>query len=70
MFDRVITADESWILKYDPETKRQCYEWKKPGEVRAKKAHVQIAYDDFSTSKPSVTTLGDQEANCNCCLLC
>jgi len=23
MFDRVITADETWCFQYDPETKRQ-----------------------------------------------
>ena len=26
-FSRVITGDESWILEYDPETKRQSGEW-------------------------------------------
>ena len=26
-FSRVITGDESWILEYDPETKRQSREW-------------------------------------------
>ena len=28
-FSRVITGDESWILEYDPETKRQSREWQK-----------------------------------------
>ena len=27
IFSRVITDDESWILEYDPETKRQSREW-------------------------------------------
>ena len=26
-FSRVITGDESWIMEYDPETKRQSREW-------------------------------------------
>jgi len=26
-FSRIITGDESWILEYDPETKRQSWEW-------------------------------------------
>ena len=26
-FSRVITGDESWILEYEPETKRQSWEW-------------------------------------------
>ena len=26
-FSHVITGDESWILEYDPETKRQSWEW-------------------------------------------
>ena len=26
-FSRVITRDESWILEYDPKTKRQSREW-------------------------------------------
>jgi len=26
VFSRIITGDESWILEYDPETKRQNWE--------------------------------------------
>ena len=35
---RVITGDESWVYSYDPETKRQCSQWKSPMSPRPKKA--------------------------------
>jgi len=34
----VITADETWSLEYDPETKRQRCQWKSPTSPRPKKA--------------------------------
>ena len=37
---RVITCDESWILKYDPETKRQIREWHTANSPRPKKARM------------------------------
>ena len=39
-FSRVITGDESWILKYDPETKRQSREWHTANSPRPKKARM------------------------------
>lgn len=33
----IVTGDESWCLKYDPETKRQSSEWRSPGSPRQKK---------------------------------
>jgi hypothetical protein len=38
ILQRVITGDESWIYKYDPETKRQSEEWKHSGSPRSNKA--------------------------------
>jgi hypothetical protein len=35
---RIITGDESWIYIYDPETKQQSSQWKRPQSSRAKKA--------------------------------
>lgn len=35
---RVITADESWIYGYDPETKQQSSQWKSPQSPRPQKA--------------------------------
>jgi histone-lysine N-methyltransferase SETMAR len=35
---RIITADESWVYGYDPETKRQSSQWKSPTSPRPKKA--------------------------------
>ena len=35
---KVITGDESWVYGYDPETKQQFSEWKRPDEPRPKKA--------------------------------
>jgi len=34
----VITGDESWVYRYDPETKQQSSQWKSPGSPRPKKA--------------------------------
>ena len=37
-FDALVTCDESWIYCYDPETKRQSFQWKHAGSPRPKKA--------------------------------
>ena len=39
-FNRVITGDESWILEYDPKTKRQSREWHIANSPRPKKARM------------------------------
>ena len=39
-FSRIITGDESWILEYDPETKRQSREWHTANYPRPKKARM------------------------------
>ena len=39
-FSRVITGDESWILEYDPETKRQSREWRTAKSPHPKKARM------------------------------
>jgi len=39
-FSRVITGDESWILEYAPETKRQSREWHTAKSPRPKKARM------------------------------
>ena len=39
-FSCVITCDESWILEYDPETKRQSREWDTANSPRPKKARM------------------------------
>jgi len=39
-FSRVITGDESWILEYDPETKRQSQEWHTANSPRPKKVRM------------------------------
>ena len=36
--DALVTCDGSWIYFYDPETKRQCSQWKHIGSPRPKKA--------------------------------
>ena len=38
VLDGFVTCDESWIYYYDPETKRQTFQWKHPGSPRPKKA--------------------------------
>ena len=38
--DKVITGDESWVLDYDPETKRQSSEWHTKSSPRPKKARM------------------------------
>jgi len=39
-FSRVITGDESWILEYDPKTKRQSREWHTEISPRPKKSRM------------------------------
>jgi len=39
-FSRVITGDESWILEYDPETKRPSREWHTTNSPRPKKERM------------------------------
>jgi len=39
-FNRVFTGVESWILEYDPETKRQSREWHTANSRRPKKARM------------------------------
>ena len=38
VIDALVACDESWIYCYDPETKRQSYQWKHAGSPRSKKA--------------------------------
>ena len=38
VLDALVTYDESWIYCYDPETKRQSFQWKHAGSPRPKKA--------------------------------
>ena len=38
---RVIIGDESWVYGYDPETKQQSSQWKRPDEPGRKK-HVKV----------------------------
>ena len=39
-FSRIITGDESWILEYDPKTKRQSWEWHTANSPCPKKARM------------------------------
>ena len=39
-FSRVITGYESWILEYDPETKRQSWEWHTANSPHPKKVRM------------------------------
>ena len=40
LLSRVVTGDESWVLEYDPLTKRQSHEWKSASSPRPKKARL------------------------------
>ena len=48
MFNRVITGDEMWCFQYDPETKRECMQWKTQNSPRPKSTHVSVAGQDHS----------------------
>lgn len=50
----IITADESWIYYYDPETKQQSSEWVGKGEPPPKKFH-----GEKSTAKAMMITFFD-----------
>ena len=39
-FSRVITGEESWILEYDPETKRKSWKWHTENSPHLKKARM------------------------------
>jgi histone-lysine N-methyltransferase SETMAR len=51
---RVITGDESWVYRYDPETKQQSSQWKSPGSPRPKKARQR-----YSATKSMLTVFFD-----------
>lgn len=38
--DHIVTADETWLYLFDPETKEQSRQWKTPGSPTPKKAWV------------------------------
>ena len=40
LLKRLITGDESWIFKYNSETKRQSLQWKSPTSLKPKKARM------------------------------
>ena len=40
LMERVIAGDESWFFQYDPETKRQSFEWRSKGSPRPKNARM------------------------------
>ena len=56
LLEKVITGDESWILEYDPETKRQSCQLKSVGSPRPKKARMQN-----SQVKVMLTTFFDHQ---------
>ena len=63
-FSRVITGDESWILEYDPETKRQSREWHTANSLRPKKARMsksKIKSTLFFVRGPSTRNLCHQD---------
>lgn len=41
IFDRIVTGDETMVLYFDPTSKRESMEWRRPDEERPKKAKVQ-----------------------------
>jgi hypothetical protein len=40
VLENVVTCDETWIIQYDPETKKQSMYWKEPTSPRMKKARM------------------------------
>ena len=40
LLNSIITCDETWVFKYDPETKRQPMQWKSTSSTRPKKARM------------------------------
>ena len=47
VLDALATYDENWIYCYDPETKRQCSQWKHAGSPRPKKARQSKSTQTF-----------------------
>jgi hypothetical protein len=52
--DCIVTGDESWVFKYDPETKRQSMQWTSKSSGMPKKFHLQK-----SKIKTTLTTFFD-----------
>jgi hypothetical protein len=47
IMSRVITDDESWICSYDPETKQQSSQWRRPNSPRQVKSKVNSMFIIF-----------------------
>jgi len=47
---RLVTMDETWLYRYDPETKDQLVEWRHSGSPRPKKSRVQKFAGKFLAS--------------------
>ncbi|GFX17185.1 mariner Mos1 transposase [Trichonephila clavipes] len=57
--DNSVTKDESWCLRYDPETKRQNMEWRSPSSLRqkqfrAEKSHIKTILISFFDSQDTI----------------
>jgi histone-lysine N-methyltransferase SETMAR len=48
---RLVTMDETWLYRYDPETKQQSLEWRHSGSPRPNKFRVQKFTGKFLASK-------------------
>jgi len=53
---RLVTMDETWLYRYDPETNQQSMEWRHSGSPRPKKFRVQN-----SAGKVLVSIFWDQD---------
>jgi hypothetical protein len=56
ILQRIVTADETWLHHYEPESKAQSVAWKRPISPEAKKFKSQL-----SASKTMLTLFWDME---------
>jgi hypothetical protein len=56
MLNRIFTADESWVHRYQPESKRASMQWKHPSSSSTKKFDVKP-----SAGKVMITVLWDSQ---------
>jgi hypothetical protein len=54
--ERIVTADETWVYHYEPESKAQGMAWKRPTSPVAKKSKIQP-----SSGKIMLTLFWDME---------
>ena len=77
LLNNIITIDETWIRAYEPELKRQSFEWRHEGSPRRQKLRqnrspvnlmVILAYDVQGVSLCHFVPHGETDCTVLCCI--